>query len=91
MVFGMATQKVTVTLPSEQIQEIRQLVDRGAARSVSGFVQRAVRRALEGGTAWDEELARSLEETGGPLTDEERAWADEMLGHTAPTSPSVAS
>jgi Arc/MetJ-type ribon-helix-helix transcriptional regulator len=80
MVIGMATKKVTVTLGIEQVEEIKRRVARGDAESVSGFVQLAVERALDAEAAWDRELDRMLEESGGPLTDEERAWADAALG-----------
>ncbi len=79
MVFGMATKKVTVTLPVEQLDEIRSLVDAGHATSVSGFVQHAVGVALDDVSGWAAMLAGALDETGGPLTDKERDWADSAL------------
>ena len=42
MVVGMATSKLTITLPDEQLQEIRALVAAGQAANVSAFVQHAV-------------------------------------------------
>jgi len=79
MVFGMATKKVTITLPVEQLEEIRALVDASRASSVSGFVQHAVGVALDDVSGWSAMLAGALEETGGPLTEEERTWADTVL------------
>lgn len=79
MVFGMATKKVTITLPVEQLDEIRALVDASRASSVSGFVQHAVGVALDDVSGWSAMLAGALEETGGPLTEEERTWADTVL------------
>ena len=76
----MATKKVTITLPVEQLERIRGLVESGQATSVSGFVQQAVRTALEDVAGWGAMLARALAESGGPLSAEERAWADEVLG-----------
>lgn len=76
----MATRKVTVTLEESQLGKIRQLVEAGTAASVSGFVQHAVAVALDDVAGWGAMLAEALRETGGPLTDEERAWADELLG-----------
>lgn len=85
MVVGMATtQKVTVTLPVQAVEAIRTLVAEGKADSVSGFVQHAVQVSLDDVAGWGAMLARALEETGGPLTPEERAWADEVLGHGDP-------
>lgn len=80
MVFGMATRKVTVTLEQAQLDQIRRLVDAGSASSVSGFVQHAVAVAIDDVAGWGALLAEALRDTGGPLTDEERAWADDLLG-----------
>ncbi len=79
MVSGMATVKVTVTLPEDQLAAIRSVVEAGGAANVSAFVQHAVALALDDVAGWQQMLAAALEETGGPLTDEERAWADEVL------------
>jgi Arc/MetJ-type ribon-helix-helix transcriptional regulator len=38
----MATTKITITLPDEQIQSIRELVATGKTASVSAFVRHAV-------------------------------------------------
>jgi hypothetical protein len=51
---------------------------------VSGFVQHAVSVALDDVAGWGALLAEALRETGGPLTGEERAWADEMLNAGTP-------
>lgn len=81
MVNGMAkTQKVTITLPIQSVAAIRELVTEGKADTVSGFVQHAVQSALDDVTDWSVMLDKALEETGGPMTTEERAWADEVLG-----------
>ncbi len=80
MVFGMAgTSKVTITLPKEQIEEIRALVANGRAASVSAFAKHAIAVSLQDAAGWMEMLHEALEQTGGPLTKEERAWADEIL------------
>jgi len=80
MVNGMATRKVTVTLEEAQLGQIRRLVDAGRASSVSGFVQHAVSVAIDDVAGWGALLAEALRESGGPLTDEERSWADGLLG-----------
>jgi Arc/MetJ-type ribon-helix-helix transcriptional regulator len=77
----MATRKVTVTLDEGHVDRIRRLVEAGSAQSVSGFVQHAVSVALDDVAGWGALLAEALRETGGPLTAEERAWADEVLGN----------
>lgn len=84
MVIGMATAKVTITLPAEQIEEIRALVQAGEAASVSGFMQHAVRTALHDAEGWRELLEEALQQTGGPLTKKERAWADAQFGAMRP-------
>jgi Arc/MetJ-type ribon-helix-helix transcriptional regulator len=84
MVFGMATQKLTITLGDDQIHEIRALVAAGQARNVSNFVQHAVAVALSDAAGWKEMLEHALEQTGGPLTAKERAWADTLLSTRQP-------
>ncbi len=81
MVIGMATmRKVTVTLPAEDVESIRGLVASGHADSVSGFVQHAVKVALDDVAGWGEVLAEALRETGGDLIGAERVWAAGVLG-----------
>ncbi len=81
MVIGMATRKVTITLDEAQVEQIHKLVNARSATSVSGFVQHAVSVALDDVAGWGALLAEALQTTGGPLTDDERAWADELLGN----------
>jgi Arc/MetJ-type ribon-helix-helix transcriptional regulator len=80
MVTGMATKKITVTLDEGQVDRIRALVESGTASSVSGFVQHAVGVALDDVAGWGALLAEALRETGGPLSDDERTWSDQILG-----------
>lgn len=80
MVNGMATKKVTITLDEAQVDQIHALVRVGTAASVSGFVQHAVAVALDDVAGWGAILAEALRQTGGPLSDDERDWADEALG-----------
>lgn len=79
MAFGMAKQKITVTLGMEQVASVKALVEAGDSPSVSAFVQSAVCAALDDSQAWGRALAEALEQSGGPLAPEERTWADEML------------
>lgn len=82
MVNGMAsTTKFTITLDTAQFEEIKRIVAAGQAPSVSGFVKKAIETALHDTQDWDRMLDEMLEATGGPLTDAERRWADEILGH----------
>jgi len=80
MVTGMATRKVTVTLDEVQLDQIRALVQAKSTASLSGFVQHAVAVALDDVAGWGAMLADALRQTGGPLSDDERAWADDVLG-----------
>ena len=75
----MATRKVTITLPEEQLAEIHALVASGVSGNTSAFVQHAVGVALHDAAGWREMLQQALKETGGPLTKKERAWADAIL------------
>jgi Arc/MetJ-type ribon-helix-helix transcriptional regulator len=80
----MATKKVTITLEDEQLEAVRALVASGEADSVSAFVQHAVSVSLADVAGWGAMLGRALEQTGGPLTAKERAWADSVLHRRAP-------
>jgi len=80
MVVSMATKKVTVTLDERQLDQIRGLVESGTAGSISGFVQHAVDIVLDDVAGWGALLAEALRATGGSLTEEERTWADGILG-----------
>lgn len=83
----MATTKITITLESGQVDEIRALVAAGQAASVSAFVKHAVGVALHDASGWREMLQDALRQTGGPLTKEERAWADAILAPRARKGP----
>ncbi len=80
----MATTKITITLPDEQLEEIRALVAARRAKNVSAFVQHAVGVALFDAAGWREMLKDALQQTGGPLTKKERAWADALLSTRKP-------
>ena len=79
MVTGMATTKLTITLDNDQIDEVRRLVAAGKASSVSSFVRHAVGVALHDAAGWKEMLQGALQQSGGPLTKKDRAWADALL------------
>jgi Arc/MetJ-type ribon-helix-helix transcriptional regulator len=90
MVLGMASKKVTITLDETQLDRIRALVEAGAAPSISGFIQHAVGVTLDDVAGWGALLAEALRETGGPLSEEERAWADEVLSRSEQRKTSAA-
>lgn len=79
MVIGMATTKVTITLEDEQLEAVRKLVASGKAENVSQFVKHAVDVSLADVAGWGAMLKAALDETGGPVTEKERAWADAIL------------
>ena len=89
MVIGMASRKVTITLDEAQLDRIRALVIAGSAPTVSGFIQHAVAVALDDVAGWGALLAEALRETGGALSDDERTWADEILGVNPPSRPAA--
>ena len=45
-----------------------------------GSRQHAVAVALDDVAGWGVMLTEALRQTGGPLSDDERAWADDVLG-----------
>ena len=79
MVPSMATRKITITLPDDQLTEVQALVTAGQAASVSAFVKHAVGVALSDAAGWNAMLTEALAQTGGPLTRKERDWADTIL------------
>lgn len=79
MVHGMATRKITITLPEEQVRAVQALVAAGQASNISAFVKHAVEVALSDAAGWKVMLDDALAATGGPLTDAERGWVDGLL------------
>jgi len=81
MVNGMDTPKakITITLRPEVLADIRERVTAGQARSVSAYVEHAIVGQLAAEADFDSLLAELLAETGGPLTDQERASARRVL------------
>jgi Arc/MetJ-type ribon-helix-helix transcriptional regulator len=79
MVIGMATTKITITLPDDQLKKVKVLVASGSAKNISAFVKHAVDVAIQDAAGWRATLDEALEQTGGPLTDKERAWVDSLL------------
>jgi Arc/MetJ-type ribon-helix-helix transcriptional regulator len=79
MVVGMATAKITITLPDRQLEEIRKRVAVQDSPSVSGFIQQAVQHSLDNSAEFRAIVEEALQKTGGPLKPKERAWARKML------------
>ncbi|HSZ69417.1 MAG TPA: ribbon-helix-helix domain-containing protein [Solirubrobacteraceae bacterium] len=84
--------KITVSLPQEQVEAMREAVARGDAKSVSGYVSAALRDALardgveqdqEGEDSLAELVAELIAEHGKPSA-EAYAWADAALALSDP-------
>ncbi|MGI9118973.1 MAG: toxin-antitoxin system antitoxin subunit [Acidimicrobiales bacterium] len=71
--------KIAVSLPKESVEMARRAVESGTARSVSAYVADAMEHKAQ-----LDDLASLLDEmlleSGGPLTNDERAEADQALG-----------
>ncbi len=80
--------KITVSLPEEQVERVREAVARGEAASVSGYVSAALAETLarpgpateKDENALAELVAELLAEHGEPSA-EAYAWADKVLSH----------
>lgn len=76
--------KITVSLPREQVDQVREAVARGEAPSVSGYVSGALADALARPRPEKDEdslaelVAELIEEHGKPSA-EDYAWADKVL------------
>jgi Arc/MetJ-type ribon-helix-helix transcriptional regulator len=79
MVNGMATTKITITLPDGQLEEIRKRVAAQESPTISGFIQQAVQKSLENAAAFRAMIDEGLNATGGPPNGRERAWASRVV------------
>jgi Arc/MetJ-type ribon-helix-helix transcriptional regulator len=81
MIVGMTPrkEKIAVTLRPELVDHARQRVESGQAASVSAYVEEALEAKVLDDDFGDL-LTEMLAETGGPLTPDERAAADRVLG-----------
>lgn len=78
---GMAATKsrLTVTVDADIADQVKAVVAQGGASSVSAYVEHAVKCQLAADADFDVLLATMLDETGGPLTPDERATASRLL------------
>jgi cytochrome P450 len=74
----MTVSKVSISLDPEVADRARQDIASGKARSLSAWLNDAARARVEHDDLATL-LAEMLDETGGPLTDEELAAADRKL------------
>ena len=75
--------RLTVTVDSDIAEQLKALVAQGGASSVSAYVEHSVRCQLAADADFDVLLATMLDETGGPLTPDERAAARRVLSGDA--------
>lgn len=71
--------KITITLRPDVLADVRERVAAGTSRSVSAYVEHAIVGQLAAEADFDSLLAEMLTETGGPLTEQERATARQVL------------
>ncbi|MCE2513089.1 MAG: hypothetical protein J4F50_11190 [Acidimicrobiia bacterium] len=76
--------RVTVTIDPDVLTQVKSSIKSGPLRSVSAYVECAVKNQLVEDVNYEAMLAEMLEATGGPLTDEERAEARRILNGGAP-------
>jgi len=70
--------RVNITLPSEEVERIHEMVREGRYPPASSFVTEAVRERLAEADAHDM-LVAVLRQIGGEPTDADRAWVDDAL------------
>jgi Arc/MetJ-type ribon-helix-helix transcriptional regulator len=72
------TTKIAISLPDEVVAHARQAVKDGRAASVSALICEAMTSQMRDERLRDF-LDELLEESGGPMTDEERVRIDRLL------------
>ncbi len=75
--------KVAISLRQDVLNQVRERVASGQARSVSGYIEHAVVGQLAAEADFDELIAEMLAATGGPPTKKERAAARRLLSGSA--------
>lgn len=75
--------KVAVSLSPDLVEQLRAAVSGGRARSVSAYVEHALRAQFAAEVEFDAVVDEMLAATGGPPTAEERAAAARLLGSDA--------
>ena len=78
MIDNMVAKKITVSMPADLAELLREEVEEGRAESVSALVCDAVHRRLRSDRL-DEVLA-DLRRELGPATEEDEEWVRQVLG-----------
>ncbi len=74
--------KLAISLPAEQLAQVRAAVARGEADSVSGYISAALAATMPAPSEQDDpliELVAEMEAEHGPPSPEAYAWADEVM------------
>jgi hypothetical protein len=80
MIDGMTPKaKIAISIRQDLLDEVLAGVERGASASVSAFIEQAIEHQLGARAEFLQMMDDALAETGGPMTDEEIAWADRVL------------
>lgn len=75
--------KTTITIDTDVLDHVRAAVASGAAKSISAYIEHAVRSQLAAETEFDSVIEEIFAQTGGPPTANERAAADSLLTDSA--------
>jgi hypothetical protein len=73
--------RITITVDPDVLALVNQAVANGTAKSVSSLFEWAALDFLDADLAFDRMIDQMLEETGGPMTDDERFQAERRLGY----------
>jgi hypothetical protein len=75
--------KITISLPPEQVEQVRAAVERGEAASVSSYISTALATVMPATPCADDdplvELLAEMDAEYGPPSPEAYAWADEVM------------
>ncbi|HEX5308294.1 MAG TPA: hypothetical protein VFW38_04365 [Solirubrobacteraceae bacterium] len=75
--------KIAISLPAEQLDQVRAAVARGEADSVSGYISAALAATMPPAPSEQDdpliELVAEMEAEHGPPSAEAYAWADEVM------------
>ena len=78
MMKSITKSKIAISVESDLVDAAKAMVDAGRASSVSAYIAEALEEklAVDDSQRFFDEL---LDESGGPITQEERDWADGLL------------
>jgi Arc/MetJ-type ribon-helix-helix transcriptional regulator len=71
--------KLAISMSPVLLQKVKSAVARGRTKSVSAYIEHAVRTQLAAEADFDLLIAEQLERTGGPASSRERGRARKLL------------